>query len=121
MDMSVKEAIGLLTKWQVENRPVHCVTVINSVNLKVLGHIDSVNDNVIHVSQTKTKAPLGEQTFIEFSISDSEGLDYTDAAHMKGSALSKMKGHDAVLTITYRSGAIVGLDILAPLDELINL
>ena len=40
---------------------------------------------------------------------------------MKELVISTMKGHDAVFTVTYRSGMIVGLDVLAPLDELQNL
>jgi hypothetical protein len=122
MDMKLNEAIDLLSKWQVESRSLHCVVVMGrQVNAKLLGHIDSVNNNVIRVSQSKTRAPLGEKTFIEFSASDSEVIEYTDAAHMKESVLSTMKGHDAVLTATYRSGVIVGLDVLAPLDELLNI
>jgi hypothetical protein len=121
MDISVNEAIDLLMKWQSENRPVHCVALIRGVNLKILGLIDSVDNNVVRISQTKTKAPLGEATFLEFSIRNSETLEYTDTAHMKELAISTMKGHDAVLTVTYRSGMIVGLDVLAPLDELLSL
>lgn len=119
MLIDVQEALDLFQKWRSEKRAIHCIGLNDDMQFKILGRIDSVEiENAkIHFSQTQSKAPLGEKTFIEFSIVNAK-LEYSDAVDFKQLAISRMPGHDAIMTITYPSGTVIGFDVLAPLEEI---
>lgn len=119
MEPVQQEVLDLLGKWLTERRIVHCSAVADALTTQILGRIDTIKDGIVHLSQTQTTSPLGDRTFVEFSVSKAIRVEYSDAAHMTGSILSTTKGHDSVRTLTYPSGDLIGLDVLQPLDELL--
>ena len=120
MDISVAEATNLLHKWADEKRIIHCLLMMDNVQLKILGRVDYEQNGTVQVGQTRTTAPLGDRTFIKFPLANAT-IEYSDAAHMTELVISTLKGHDALLTIRCPSGIIIGLDVLSPLDDLLNL
>ena len=113
--MLQQEAVDLLRKWLAENRIIHCTVSANGVIAKVLGRIDTVENDAVHLSAAKSKMPLGEANFTEFSLADST-LEYQDAVHIPKPLGDNLKGYDAVLGV-HRSGVSVALAVLPPLDE----
>jgi len=115
METSQQDALDLLRKWQAENRVIHCTISANGVIAKILGRIDTVENDTIHLSAAKSNVPLGEANFTEFPLTDS-AFEYLDAAHTPEPLRNKLKGYDALLTV-HRLGVSLALAVLPPLDE----
>src|SRR5437660_4442802 len=69
-----------------ELRPISA----NGVIAKILGRIDTVENDAVHLSAAKSNAPLGEANFTEFPITDS-AFEYLDAAHTPEPLRNKLK------------------------------
>jgi len=116
MPMSPQEAIDLLHKWMLENRVIHVsLSDGNDMLVKLLGRIDSIPGDILHLSLTKSTYSLGPYTFLDLPLSTCE-FEYSDAEHTPEPLRSQIKGHDALLYI-YRPGFVLGFAVLPPIRE----
>src|SRR5580765_6745370 len=114
--ISRQEATDLLRKCMEEERVIHLsITAGDGMIVKVLGRIDSISDDILHLSLTKSTFSLGSYVFMDLPLLTCQ-FEYSDAAHAPEPLRSKIKGHDALLYV-YRTGVCLGLAVLPPINE----
>jgi len=118
MKINADDALTMLRKWHEERRVIHCAIKFESMVARILGRIDSVDEHQVKFSSAQSRDPLGEANNAEIPLLGARFF-YIEGRHVS-EELGKLKGYDAMLTISHDSGLTIGLPVMHPLEESAN-
>lgn len=115
MKINADDALTMLRKWHEERRVIHCTIKFEDMIARILGRIDSVDEHQLKFSAAQSRLTLGEANNAEIPLLGATFF-YTEGRHVSED-LAKLKGYDAMLTISHDSGLTIGLPVMHPLEE----